>query len=170
MVDKHGLRAVSGGRPSSYSEEVAAEICALIAGGESLRSICDAPGRPARSTVIRWLAENQTFRDQYARARQDQAELIFEAMAEIEDEVRSGKLEAQSARVILQNQQWRLARMSPRRFGDKLQLAGDPDAPVIVQREQSPLELARSVAFCIAMAKHSPPQIEETARPGEPEV
>lgn len=47
-----------GGRPSKYSDEVRDEICARLATGESLRSICKSDHLPERMTVHRWIIHN----------------------------------------------------------------------------------------------------------------
>lgn len=39
------------GRPTIYSEELALAICTRIAGGETLRSICEDAGMPDKSTI-----------------------------------------------------------------------------------------------------------------------
>jgi hypothetical protein len=66
------------GRPTSYNDKVAAEICSLIAEGNSLRSICKRNKMPDKATVIRWLGVHREFSDQYARAREAQADKLFE--------------------------------------------------------------------------------------------
>jgi hypothetical protein len=58
------------GRPSIYSDALAAEICERLASGESLRAICCEEHMPSRKVVHEWVADNHNgFRDQYARAR-----------------------------------------------------------------------------------------------------
>ncbi|EPH7480733.1 hypothetical protein ACXWZO_002561 [Enterobacter hormaechei] len=47
------------GRPSDYLPEVAADICSLLADGESLRKVCELPGMPNKATVFRWLAQHR---------------------------------------------------------------------------------------------------------------
>lgn len=76
------------GRPSDYTQDIADLICERIADGESLRSICSAEGMPSRMSVFRWLADpaRTAFRDQYARAREEQAEFYAESIVEIADE------------------------------------------------------------------------------------
>lgn len=73
------------GRPSDYLPEVAADICSLLAYGESLRKVCERPGMPAKATVFRWLALHEEFRDQYAKATETRADAIFEEMFHIAD-------------------------------------------------------------------------------------
>ena len=74
------------GRPSSYTDEVADAICERIADGQSLRSICEIEGMPNKATVFRWLTVNEAFRDQYARARETQADTIFDEILDIADD------------------------------------------------------------------------------------
>ncbi len=61
------------GRPSTYSQEIADEVCRRLAGGESLRAICRDEGIPDESTVRLWaLDDRDGFAAQYARAREVQ--------------------------------------------------------------------------------------------------
>jgi hypothetical protein len=73
-------------RPSDYSDDIAGTICERIADGESLRSICSQEGFPHKATVFRWLASNEAFRDHYARAREAQADALFDEILEIADD------------------------------------------------------------------------------------
>ena len=60
------------GRPTDYTEELAAEICERLSTEEGgLFEVCKAEDMPARSTVYQWLAKHEVFADMYARARED---------------------------------------------------------------------------------------------------
>jgi hypothetical protein len=61
-----------------FSDEIASFICRRIADGQSLRAICSKSAMPSRSTVTRWLAENEDFWGQYARAREQQAHTLID--------------------------------------------------------------------------------------------
>ena len=115
-----------------YSDELAERICEQLADGQSLRAICAADGMPDRTTVMRWQASNPDFATKCARAREAQADHLFEGMAEIEDGVLSGAVDAQAARVVLSSQQWRASKLRPKVYGDKTTLAGDADNPVAI--------------------------------------
>ena len=60
------------------------QICNSIAKGKSLRKICKREGMPSMASVMRWLddknesPEAQARREQYARARSNQADYIFD--------------------------------------------------------------------------------------------
>ncbi len=49
------------GRPSLYTEPLAAKICLRLAEGETLRSICRDGAMPDKATVLRWLADEGRF-------------------------------------------------------------------------------------------------------------
>lgn len=108
------------GRPSDYLPEVAADICSLLADGESLRKVCDRPGMPNKATVFRWLAQHEEFRDQYAKATETRADAIFEDMFDIADNVAEEAAAVGKARLRIDTRKWALARMNPKKYGDKV--------------------------------------------------
>lgn len=122
------------GRPTDYTSELANAICESIADGQSLRSICQADDMPNKSTVFRWLAERQDFRDQYARAREAQADAIVEEILEIADNAGlSEAFEVQQARLRVDARKWLASKLKPRVYGDKLEVGGDPDRPLVTK-------------------------------------
>lgn len=58
------------GRPSKFTPEIAQAICDRLAKGEPLLRICAEDGMPADRTVRDWLAINDQFSADYARARE----------------------------------------------------------------------------------------------------
>jgi hypothetical protein len=121
------------GRPSDYSLEIACQICARMGEGESLRSICRADDMPALSTVFRWLAVDPEFREQYARAMDARATHLAEEIIEISDdssgdavtdpETGDVRIDAEfvaRSRLRVDARKWLAARMSPRKYGDKI--------------------------------------------------
>ncbi len=108
------------GRPSSFTSELAQKIIDLIGDDHSLRKIGAMPGMPDRKTILRWRQENPQFATVIARAREDQqAECIFEDIAEIEKKVLAGELDPNAARVAIWSKQWRASKMHPLKYGDK---------------------------------------------------
>ncbi|MCT0100404.1 DNA packaging protein [Proteus mirabilis] len=122
-----------GGRPSSYMPEVAEDICKLLMEGESLRSICKRPGMPAIRTVMYWLQRHDDFMQQYARAREIQAELLAEEIIEIADDSSGdvivdddGKEQTNHERVArsrlrVDARKWYASKLAPKRYGDRIQ-------------------------------------------------
>jgi len=110
------------GRPSDFSDEIVDFICAEIMEGRSLRSICAADGMPDRVTVHRWLSAHEAFATKYARARDIQADLLFEDMQDVAD---AGNPEdVQRARLRVTTMQWRASKLAPKKYGDKIAHVG----------------------------------------------
>lgn len=126
------------GRPSNYSEALANKICALLAEGQSLLTICKHEDMPARGTVMRWLAEDSHvgFRDKYARAREEQADFYAAQIVEIADEdiatvskkdddgneveVAFDSVAVQRNRLRVDARKWYASKLAPKKYGDKL--------------------------------------------------
>lgn len=137
------------GRPSSYTEEKAQEICRRLSLGESLASICRSEGMPSMPTVYSWMFSRPEFLANYTRAREEQAETHADEIVKIADETpdtepvfdKHGNLLAiklDSAYVAWQKQRiearkWTAAKLRPKKYGDRLNLAGDAESPIKVE-------------------------------------
>ena len=64
-------------------------ICERIADSKSLRSICSEDEMPNKAIVFRWLKAHEDFSDQYARAREAQADSLFDDVLSIADDSRN---------------------------------------------------------------------------------
>jgi len=155
------------GRPSDFSEELADTICERIADGESLRSICSEDAMPNKATVFRWLAANPVFSDQYARARETQAETIVDEILNIADDGSNDWMEKKNSdgqnigwsengeairRSVLRidARKWMAGKMKPKKYGDKVQHTGaDGEGPVQIE-EVGGFDLARRIALALA--------------------
>jgi hypothetical protein len=156
-------------RPSDYTQDITSKICERIADGESLRSICSEEGMPDKATVFRWLAVHEAFRDQYARARETQADSLFDEILAIADDGsndwmlrKRGDSEAwvENGEAIRRSQlrvdarKWMAGKLQPKKYGDKIvnELTGK-DGGAIETKDVSGLDLARRIAFALASAK-----------------
>lgn len=119
------------GQPTIYTAKIAMEICDRLSKGESLRSICRREEMPAINTVLNWLFDHKhlAFEKDYERAREIQADVIFEETFEIADDslkiVKNGKVSTANARVNalrlqVDTRKWALARMKPKRYGERV--------------------------------------------------
>ncbi len=106
------------GRPSDFTQEIADAICEKIADGQSLRSICLAEDMPNKATVFRWLA-NPAFHDQYAHARETQADSLADDITDIADD---DKLEPNDKRVRIDARKWLAGKMRPKKYGEAIQM------------------------------------------------
>ena len=134
------------GRKTEYDPAIAAEICTRISCGESLRQICMEDRMPVHSTIYLWLLQNKQFSDNYARARDEQADtladeihaLADEPPAEIVDDkgisrVDGGWVTWQKNRVDARK--WVAAKLKPKKYGERQVLAGDAENPLEVNVE-----------------------------------
>lgn len=134
-------------RPSSYSEEIADRICDELAKGRSLRQICAADDLPHIGTVCRWVATSETFREQYARAREAQAELFADELLEIADDGSNDWMEVhhgdnvgwrengealRRSALRVDTRKWIASKILPKRYGDKItqEVTGADGGPI----------------------------------------
>lgn len=129
---------MSTGRPSTYSEKICAAICEAVADGLTVTEICSQDGMPARSTVFKWLAENKSFSDQYARAKEVQMDRMADEILEIADDAtndwmqrKSGDGESieavngehiQRSRLRVDTRKWLMSKLAPKKYGDRQQV------------------------------------------------
>jgi hypothetical protein len=130
------MGGLGSGRPSKFSREVADFLCERIMEGKSLRAACSTVGMPSFQTVIKWLASEDpkfaSFREQYVRAREVQAELLADEMIEIADEATDSH-SANAARVRVDTRKWVAAKLLPKKYGDRVAISGvEGDAPLEV--------------------------------------
>lgn len=132
------------GRPSEFTQAIADAICERIADGESLRKICAEETMPNKATVFRWMAVHKEFSDQYARAREEQAELLADEIIEIADDGRNDKyIDPESrqdrvdhdviarSRLRVEARKWVAAKLKPKKYGDKVAIGGADDLPPV---------------------------------------
>lgn len=122
-------------------------ICELIADGNSLRSICkDNPDLPSKATVMKELTIDAPFQDQYARAREQQADHLFDEIQQIADDGRNDTYFDDSgnrmtnhdvvarSKLRVDARKWMAGKLRPKVYGDKVQLGGDPENPLVFER------------------------------------
>ena len=127
------------GRPSSFSDEIAIAICSRLASGESLRKICLDEAMPGQTTVYRWLMENEEFREQYACARELQADTLFDECQDIADDGSNDYMgdddkyngdAVQRSKLRIDTRKWMAGKLRPKKYGDKTLIGSDPDNPL----------------------------------------
>ena len=137
-------------RPSEYTQELADQICAQLADGLSLRTVCNAEGMPDRTTVFRWLRTHDEFRSQYARAKEEAADALADEMLDIADDGSNDWMEThhrdnvgwqengeamQRSRLRVDTRKWIASKLKPKKYGDKIDttVSGPDGGPVQVQ-------------------------------------
>lgn len=138
------------GAPSSFTQKIGDLICEALAEGHSLRAICKTDNMPNKATVFRWLADNELFRDQYARAREAQADCLFDDILSIADDGANDTYSDEDGKqrtdfdVIARSKlrvdarKWMAGKLKPKVYGDKVDLnhGGQADNPMTVLMQQ----------------------------------
>ena len=139
------------GRPTTYNQKTATKLCQKLAMGMSLRKACEGDeSMPALSTVFAWMHNNEEFQKQYARAKEEGADAMFEEINDIADEtiqvIKSGAEKksgayAQAQRLRVDTRKWYMSKVKPKKYGDKLDLTSDGKAlPAPIYSGQSKSE------------------------------
>lgn len=114
----------------AFAEDVRLEVLEHIAEGKSLRAIEAMEGMPSKTTVMRWLNDDEEFRDQYARAKDEQADVLFEDVLDIADNATPEEVAV--ARLRIDARKWMAGKLRPKKYGDKVDLThANPDGSAI---------------------------------------
>jgi hypothetical protein len=147
-------------KPIERTDDLAAELCARMAEGRSLKEICEADDMPSLRTVQRWLKTDREFCELYDRARNERAFVLADEIIEISDEAplviehRGEKLEVKfdHAAILRTRSVWRRA------CGPELLTSSPPRRGARVdghQRAKSRYGAKRSLhPACASVASH----------------
>jgi len=118
------------------TEAVQLEICARIAGGETLNAVCRDPDLPGKSTVTRALGKIPAFQARYAQAREALLEHWADEMIDIADDgttdyiIKTGRNgheylavdqeHIQRSRLRVDTRKWLLSKLKPETYGDRV--------------------------------------------------
>lgn len=124
----------AGGRPSSYSFELAQEMCQVLGSTtKSIKILCEENAHwPNPDSFFVWLNKHKEFSDVYYKARRDQVEALVEQMIEICDDrereyvtLSDGKIVPnmigyQKDKLKIETLKWRVAKMRSDIYGDRI--------------------------------------------------
>lgn len=171
-------------RPSRYSEKLACAIIERVASGESLKSVCADPRMPDKRTVLHWADKDvDGFRTRYALAMDFRAQGIFDDMLEIADSIEPGKRVKKNhkgtevtigdmverSKLRIDTRKWILARMSPKRYGEKItqEISGPDGGPVKTESDFRPTPADENFLKRAAEARMRLIQEHATTQPNE---
>lgn len=132
----------------TYSPEIVAAICERLAAGESLRAICRDDGMPTEGAFRLWEREIEEVSTQSLRAREIGCHTMADECLEIADDGRNDWMERpenkgggwdangehiQRSRLRIDTRMRLLGKWLPKVYGDKLELAGNKESPLVVQ-------------------------------------
>lgn len=135
------------GPRSEFTQEIADAICGYMADGMSVREICRKDEMPAMSTVFKWLSQQPSFVEQYARAREAQADYMAEEILEICDDGSNDWMERQTdagtitmpdhehinrSKLRVDTRRWLMSKLQPKKYGEKVALTGGDGGPILM--------------------------------------
>jgi hypothetical protein len=168
---KKNPRQPTTGRPTKYSPQLGAAICAKIVEGFTLRQIDALAEMPCKTTILYWLAEREEFLNQYARARETWALAQEDEIIEIADDSRNDWVEREGrdgevfialnddhikrARARIEARKWLMSKRAPKVFGDRVAVTGPNGGPVQHQHSVGAvLEEIDGAGTCLPPPKH----------------
>lgn len=165
---KKAKPAVKQVRPKKYEPaDFIDEICTRLSSGETLRSICRSEGFPSWDVVYGWAAGDDDLAQRIARAR----EIGFDAIAMQALEIADTPCEGQSVtedekgvrvtredmlghrRLQVDTRLKLLAKWCPKRYGDKVQVAGAEDLPPLAVVDDTSTAARLSGLLALAAAR-----------------
>ena len=147
------------GRPSTYDPAVAARICEMLSEGIPLREICRGEGMPPWRTVYSWMERDPDLAASIARARDLGYDAIAEECLLIADTPKTGKKVTMSEdgmtetvedmlghrKLQIETRLKLLAKWNPKKYGERVALAGDADSPIKVEAEVHAEKLLQAI-------------------------
>lgn len=133
------------GRPTTYTQQTALQLCLYLAEGESLRTACAREEMPAVSTVFLWLRDHKEFLEQYARAKEEAVEAMAEEILDISDNGENDWMEkhfgrdsestwvvngeaVQRSKLRVDTRKWIMSKLKAKKYGDKVDVTSDGKA------------------------------------------
>lgn len=123
-------------------DKISPKVLLFMSEGLSCKKACDQAGVP-QTTFLGWVNDDTALAERYARAREEMQEAIAQEIMEISDETpamivdqngvaRYDSAAVQHQRLRVDSRKWLLSKVAPKKYGDKLELSGDKEAPLAV--------------------------------------
>ena len=143
------------GRPSKYDPEIAREMCEMLSEGIPLREICRSDEKfPAWRTVYDWMKKDADLSTAIACARDMGYDAMAEECLDIADNGNNDWMERldedgrqigwqvngeaiQRSKLRIETRLKLLAKFNPKKYGDRQVLAGDDEAPLVLEHNFS---------------------------------
>lgn len=101
-----------------------------MSGEYNMIGICKMPGMPTVVQVCKWLKKHPEFAVKYYAAKELLAEVVDAKIADVADSCVEEN--THSSQVKIKAYQWRASKMAPKKYGEKLELGGDQNNPLVM--------------------------------------
>lgn len=139
MATKKAAKPEKPAKPERDKDAICQAVLQGMRDGLSAFKACQAAGVP-QSTFNLWVDSDAKLAESYAHAREDLIERIANEVMELSDsevpETGDGKRDwqaIQQRKLQVDSRKWLLSKLAPKKYGDRLELAGDKENPLQVQ-------------------------------------
>ena len=137
------LMATKRTKPGSEDRAIISQmVLDGMRSGLSAFKACQAAGVP-QSTFSRWVDEDAILAENYTRAREDLIERMAQEVLELSDSdvgfLPDGKKDwaaVQKHKLQVDTRKWLLSKLAPKKYGEKLEVSGDPSSPLVQRIER----------------------------------
>ena len=133
----------------SRMRKLQGEICRRVSLGESMLSVLTAGDRslPRYETALQWLTDYPDFAEAYKAAQRARGDVLFEEALTVADDARNDWMRRNDpenagwmangehiarSKLRVDTRKWAAAKLNPSRYGDKVEVSGNPDKPLVV--------------------------------------
>jgi len=163
-------------RPAEFTDEIFDAICDRMANGEGLRKICEDPQMPSRQTFLRWIEKDTGRQNKYQAAREALMDwygeeiltIAWDDSGDIIDDGKGRKIinnaKVQRDREKISTLKFLMAKLHPRRYGDKLpEQEGERDLKLSWEKQQPEqvTEIRRIILQGVPAESHLQERIRE---------
>jgi hypothetical protein len=159
MATKKPIKAAKPTNKPTKDEISQAVLDGMAIDGLSCFKACQAAGVP-NSTFMRWVDADTKLAERYAHAREDLIEKMAQELLDLSDQdvgqTHDNKKDwaaIQKHKLQVDTRKWLLARLAPKKYGDRLAIAGDESAPLKVEQTIDASKLSTDVLAQIIAAK-----------------
>lgn len=139
MATKKATKPDKATKPERDKDAICQSVLQGMRNGLSAFKSCQDAGVP-QSTFNRWVDADAKLAEDYAHAREDLIERMANEVLELADsevpEAGDGKRDwqaIQQRKLQVDSRKWLLSKLAPKKYGDRLELAGDKENPLQVQ-------------------------------------
>jgi hypothetical protein len=153
--------AKKAAKPAIDRAAIVGKVCARMEEGESLRKSCEAEG-VKDPTFLDWVKADESFAEQYARAREAGLHCMAQQIIEISDEqeiearyngedmkLEMSSVAVQRNKLRVDSRKWLLSKMLPKVYGEKLAIGGADDLPAVAvatfDASKLPIEMLEAI-------------------------
>lgn len=134
-----------------WTDDLVERLCEEIASGRGITEVSQESWCPSEPSIYRKMAKDEAFCAKINKARAAQQEYEADQCVKMADMATPEDWQVVKLRIWAR--QWRASKLAPKKYGEKLELAGNPDAPLTGMSET---QLDERIAALMAKTNGKP--------------